>query len=422
MAKATNETQQGPAAEWVEISKLTMWVKNPRKNDENVARVVDSIKRFGFGAPIVARRENGEVIAGHTRLKAAMRLKLAQVPVRYLDISEHEAHLLALADNRLNELSPWDVDGLQEVMGEFSLGDLDLAGWSGEDIEAMGLELLDGGLGDSSSGEVSEDEVPDPPTVAITKLGDVWELGRHRLICGDSTLPVTFAQLMRDDRAGLMTTDPPYGLSVTGGTHDPREPNYLKGADRKTIANDELTGENLERFLRAAFKASLARLSPGASWYIWYAGTETRGFMNAADELGGFKHVLMWVKPNFVFGRCDYHYRHEPCLYGWVPGAAHAWLGSRNQSSVFEVARDGAVGELKHPTVKPVRLYTIPIENHLGSDGSVLDPFSGSGPAFSAAEQTGRRCFGVELSPNFCDVIVERWESLTGGKAVRRSA
>jgi ParB-like chromosome segregation protein Spo0J len=135
-----------PAAEWVEVSKLTMWVKNPRKNDENVARVVESIKRFGFGAPIVARKENGEIIAGHTRLKAALVLKLKQVPVRYLDISEHEAHLLALADNRLNELSPWDVDGLQEVMGEFSLEDVALAGWSSEDIEKMGGDLAYGGL------------------------------------------------------------------------------------------------------------------------------------------------------------------------------------------------------------------------------------------------------------------------------------
>jgi ParB-like chromosome segregation protein Spo0J len=131
----------GPAAEWVEVSKLTPWLKNPRRNDENVARVVESITRFGFGAPLVARKENGEVIAGHTRLKAAMRLKLAQVPVRYLDISEHDAHLLALADNRLNELSPWDVDGLQEVMSEFSLEDVALAGWSSADIEKMGAEL-----------------------------------------------------------------------------------------------------------------------------------------------------------------------------------------------------------------------------------------------------------------------------------------
>jgi site-specific DNA-methyltransferase (adenine-specific) len=418
MAKANNETQQGPAAEWVDISKLSLWVKNPRKNDENVARVVESIKRFGFGAPLVARKENGEVIAGHTRLKAAIKLKLKQVPVRYLDISEHEAHLLALADNRLNELSPWDVDGLQEVMGEFSLADIDMAGWSSADLTELGVEFLDGEAL-SEPAEVVEDEIPEPPKVPVTKPGDVWELGRHRLICGDSTLPATLAKLMGDDRAGLMTTDPPYGVEVCGGSHDPRASTYRAG---KTIANDELTGENLERFLRAAFKASLAHLSPGASWYVWYADKETRSFMNAADEIGGFKHVLAWVKPNFVFGRSDYHYRHEPCLYGWVPGAAHSWLGSRNQSTVFEVARDGAVGELKHPTVKPVRLYTIPIENHLGSDGIVLDPFSGSGPAFSAAEQTGRQCFGVELSPAYCDVIVERWENLTGGKAQRRTA
>jgi ParB-like nuclease domain len=142
----------GPAAEWVEVSKLTPWVKNPRRNDENVARVVESIKRFGFGAPLVARRENGEVIAGHTRLKAAIKLKLKQVPVRYLDISEHDAHLLALADNRLNELTPWDVEALQDVMSEFSLEDVALAGWSAEDLEKMGSSMFGGETSEPGEG------------------------------------------------------------------------------------------------------------------------------------------------------------------------------------------------------------------------------------------------------------------------------
>lgn len=152
MAKAAQETQQGPAAEWVDVGSLRQWAKNPRNNTANVARVVESIKRFGFGAPLVARRENGEVIAGHTRLKAALKLKLKQVPVRYLDISEHEAHLLALADNRLNELSPWDVDGLQEVMSNFELSDLDLAGWSAEDLEKMGSSMFGGETSEPGEG------------------------------------------------------------------------------------------------------------------------------------------------------------------------------------------------------------------------------------------------------------------------------
>jgi len=414
------------AAEWVAIDQLKEWGRNPRLIDEaQIQRVAESIKRFGFSAPIVARLEDGEIIAGHTRYKAARKLGLHKVPVRFMQLDPADAHLLALADNRLTELTPWNDAELYDLLGEFGLESAALAGWSSEDLEQMGSDLLKGdgtGTGDGKPSDVDEDEPGDPPPEPITKPGDLWLLGKHRLLCADATKRASYERLLEGTRAHLMVTDPPYGVSVTGGTHDPRDPNYRKGPDRKTIANDSITGEKLRDFLKAAFTEAGACMVPGASWYVWYAGTETRAFIDAAELLGGFRHILMWVKPNFVFGRCDYHYRHEPCLYGWLPGAGHTWRGSRDQSSVFELSRDGAVAELKHPTVKPVKLYSVPIENHLEPGQIVLDPFSGSGPAFSAAEQTGRICYGTELDPAFCDVIVDRWERLTGAKAERRRA
>lgn len=410
-----------PPAIWVATDKLRPWAKNPRKNDHAVDKVCASITRWGFGAPLIARQENGEVIAGHTRLKAALKLKLKMVPVRYLPLSEEQAHQLALADNKLGEEASWDDGALLEILSQWSTADRDLAGWSDKDMAA--LERAAG-----VDQDVTEDDIPELPDEPVTQLGDCWRLGRHLLVCGDSTDQHTYEKLrMLSGRtgpfAGLMVTDPPYGVSVTGGVHDPRDPNYRKGGREKlTIGNDELTGEALQAFLHKAFTCAATVLAPGAAWYVWYAGTESPAFISAAGVLGGFKHQLIWVKPHFVFGRSDYHYRHEPCLYGWTPGAGHAWLGDRKQTSVFDLARDDEVAALKHPTVKPVGLYAISLRNHLGTDGAVLDPFAGSGPAFSAAEQLERTCYGIELSPGYCDVIVERWQNLTGGKAVRSSA
>jgi len=404
-----------PPAVWVATSELKPWIKNPRRNDHVVDDVAESMKRFGFGAPLVARLANGEIIAGHTRLKAALKLKFPQVPVRYLDLSEKEAHLLAAADNRLGEKAQWDERALLELLSEYAPGDRTLAGWSDKDLAALERAAKIGN-------DVVEDEPPPVPKVPITKPGDVWQLGRHRLICGDSTKPETYERLLHGRRVGLMATDPPYGVEAKTGTRNPFSPAYKKGEARnRSIENDELKKGDLEEFLRAAFEACAPTLSPGASWYIWFAGTHSREFIAATDQLGGFKHQLVWIKGKFVFGRSDYHYKHEPCLYGWTLGAAHTWLGSRDQCSVFELKLDKAVGELVHPSVKPVELYAIPIRNHLGADGAVLDIFAGTGPAFSAAEQLDRICYGIELAPGYCDVIVQRWEKLSGQGATRES-
>lgn len=402
------------------LAKLIPYAKNARTHSEaQVAAIAGSIREFGFTNPILLDEHDG-IIAGHGRVMAAMKLALIEVPtITLAGLTEVQKRAYIIADNKLALDAGWDAELLALELQDIRAQGFDLAytGFSTEELE----NLIRGTQPSGPESEVKEDTAPEPPKNPITKAGDVWLLGRHRLICGDSTDPRVIKTLMDGRVSGLMVTDPPYGVSVVGGTHDPRAATY-KRDPTLTIQNDELTGDKLRAFLRSAFEASMPALAAGASWYVWFAGSETRAFIESAEVLGGFRHMLVWVKPNFVFGRSDYHYRHEPCLYGWRPGAAHTWLGDRKQSSVFELSRDGAVAPSTHPTVKPVELYAIPIRNHLGADGALLDPFAGSGPAFSAAEQLGRTCYGVELAPGYCDVIVERWQTLTGQKATRKSA
>lgn len=402
------------AAEWVPIDELHVWKDNPRKNDgAPVKKVAESIHRFGFASPIIARR-NGEIIAGHTRYKAAKQLKLDRVPVRYMDLEPDAAHLLALADNRTAEEAEWDDAMLSAVLGQLESQGADLASTGFDEKE---LERL---LRDVSADSDADGEVIEPPADPITKPGNLWLLGNHRLLCGDSTKAEDVGRLMAGAKADLLNTDPPYGVSVAGGTHDPRDTkNYRSGGE---IENDGLTGDSLAKFLEAAFANAKKHLSAGASWYVWYADTETAAFLRATQSLGGMRHILVWVKPNFVFGRCDYHYRHEPVMYGWTPGAGHRWYGDRTQDSVWE-AKVGVDLEKKlHPTSKPISIAARPIQNHTQRGDVVADMFLGSGTTLIAAEQLGRKCYGMEISPAYCDVIVKRWETMTGQTATLESA
>lgn len=414
------------------LDELLPWARNARTHsDAQIAQIAASVREWGFTNPVLVD-EHGGIIAGHGRVLAARKLELVDVPTIVLaGLTEAQKAAYVIADNRLALNAGWDLEMLGAELQRLDELEFDVA-LLGFDDKELDQILRDYGSG---AGEVVEDEPPEPPKDPVTKLGDVWLLGQHRLVCGDCTDPTVLSALCDGRKAGLMVTDPPYGVSVVGGTHDPRDPAYrgktaTERDPRKTYAhdrpslmldNDQLTGADLQAFLCRALENVVPVLARGASWYVWFAGTQMRAFIGATDLIGGFRHQLVWVKPNFAFGRCDYHYRHEVCFYGWTEGAAHTWLGDRKQSSVFELARDGAVAPLTHPTVKPVALYSIPIANHLGADGLLIDPFAGSGPAFSAAEQLGRTCYGVELSPAYCDVIVERWQALTSGKATRAS-
>lgn len=381
------------AAEWADVGSLVPWKENPRKNDgEPVRRVMESIKKFGFSAPIVARRANREVIAGHTRLKAAQALGIDSVPVRFLDISERDAHLLAVADNKLGEYSEWD-ESVFKVLSEYSLAEAEIAGFTSSDFEA------------ALAGEADEPDAEAVPTKgeARTKLGDIYELGQHVLVCGDSTKPECFHAALGETKVSLYFTDPPYGVSYVGGT-----------ADKLTIENDGI-GE-FGAILDGAFANMLKHALPGSPWYVCSpSGPEHIDFASRLRALGVLRQGLVWLKSAFVMGRSDYHYRHENIYYGWTPGAAHYFVDDRKQDSVWEFAKPSA--NKIHPTMKPVDLVERAIGNSSLPGDIVMDPFTGSGTTLMACEHMGRRFRGIELSPHYCDAIVARYEAETQTKA-----
>ncbi len=412
----SNGTQKGRiAAEWIPIDQIKPWEGNPRDNKQAIEKVAQSIKRFGFGAPIVARRSNSEIIAGHTRVEAARQLGLTAVPVRFLDLNEAEARLLALADNKLGEIATWEDDRLRETLRGYSEQDIALAGWS----TASAAKLL-------GAEPVTEDSVPDVPVTPVSSAGTLWCLGDHRLLCGDSTNSENVARLMGKNQAGLMNADPPYGIAYTDEARVAAERAHGRPQRKQKwengIENDELVdGEKLQRFLETAIRSALDFLKPATAFYLWHVVTTQDVFASAASSAELLiSRQIVWVKPSLVFGFGDYHIKHELCFYGWRRGHRPEFYGARNQDTVWAIGQDVSNSKKQHPTQKPVELFARPIRNHTKEGEIVYEPFSGSGSQFIAAEQLGRRCYGLELSPAYCDVIVERWENLTGGKATRQ--
>jgi len=409
------------AAVWVPLADLKPWAQNPRKNAAAIQPVLESIRRFGFGAPILARRADGEIIAGHTRLAAAVELGLDRVPVRYLDLDPADAHLLALADNRLGEIAEWDDAQLLALLGDLRQQDSEaaaVAGWSDGEIDSLlkaaGDELLRDADGERA---VIEDDAPVDRADELrekwqTARGQMWQAGEHRILCGDSTKAEDVARVMGSDVAVVMHTDPPYGVDVCGGTHDPRdEKNYGSGG---RVANDALDDAALTELLHAALTNAAKHMAPGAAFYVWHPPTRAALFLETVRRvLAPHRQIVIWSKQNFVFGRQDYHWQHEPCLYGWLPGAAHTWLGSRNQSTVWTAPPVGADLEKKlHPTAKPLFLAARAIQNHARDGEVVIEPFSGSGSTLVAAEQTGRACRAIELEPKYVAVALERLSAM----------
>ena len=403
-----------PKVESVPLAKFTPAPWNPRMiREERFKNLCDSIEadpEFLWRRPVLAMLD-GTIYAGNMRYRAAAHLGRKSIPAIVEDVPEQLAKERALRDNA--QWGDWNDDQLAEMVYQMAA--------SGSDVKLLGIEedelarLLGLTGADGTEGLTDPDELPENvPT--RSKRGDLWLLGGHRVLCGDATSAEDVARVMGGELATLMVTDPPYGVSVAGGTHDPRdEKNYRSGG---TIENDGLTGDRLRDFLAGVFAQAVERLSPGAAWYCFYAGAETRAVMDACERLGGFRHVLVWVKPHFVFGRSDYHYRHEPVMYGWVPGAAHVWLGDRTQDSVWEYEIGGDLAKKQHPTSKPVEVMSKPIRNHCQNGEVVYDPFLGSGTTLIACEQLGRKCYGLEIAENYVDVILQRWENFTGKTAV----
>jgi site-specific DNA-methyltransferase (adenine-specific) len=407
------------AAEWVPLEDVRPWKDNPRKNEgEPVRKVKESIQRFGFGAPILARRANGEIIAGHTRWKAAKELGLERVPVRYLDLDPADAHLLALADNRLSEEAQWDDELLGGILADLRAQGAELALSGFDDKELVKL------LAHPMDVEEDEDAVAEPPAEPRSKLGEVYELGSHRLMCGDASLVDHWESLMGGVKADLIWTDPPYGVSYVGGrSRDPRNRKHVENA--MTVANDAMTVEQLTAFLRDTLGLASTYVKPGGVWYVAAPpGPPSLAFGQVLTELEVWRQTLVWVKSAFVFGRSDYHYRHEYIFYGWSPGAAHHALESRTQDTIWEFDRNAhshRTGQVEHPTMKPIGLVERALANSSNPGELVMDCFAGSGTTLIAADKLQRRACLMELDPGYCDVIRDRWakweEKLAGSKA-----
>jgi len=393
----TQETKES-AAEWVERSVLKPWDKNPRNNADNVKRVMASIQRFGFAAPILARRADGEVIAGHTRLLAAEALGMERVPVRYLDLDPGEAHMLAIADNRLTEKSEWDNDLLMAQLDSMGLDNAELVGFDSADLEEIAKDILR----DASQGEVAEvdDVVKAPERV---ELGEVWKLGRHTIVCGDSTKEESWRQ--KPAQPCMMVTDPPYGVE-----YDPewRQEAFGKDADRSTgqVLNDD-----------NASWTSVYKLAEASVAYVWHGGKHASVVAKDLQDVGfDIRAQVIWAKDGHVISRGHYHWEHEPCWYGVQSDGSASWIGDRSQTTVWKISKKREDGN-NHSTSKPLECMARPIRNH-GFE-LVVDPFLGSGTTLLAAEQLNRTCFGIELNPEYADIVIERWERLTGQTATK---
>jgi DNA modification methylase len=398
-----NHDANEAAAEWVPVDRLRAWKDNPRRNQHAVSHVAASIRRFGFGAPILARRENGEVIAGHTRLLAARELGLERVPVRFLDLDPADAHLLALADNKTAELADWDDEVLGAVLADLAEQKLDLTagtGFSDAEIE----RLIAGADEDATTTEDSEVELGKTDELLAkwkVKPGQLWEIPSgtvedraHRLACGDARSAADVARLFDGERAAWIWTDPPYGVSYEGKTRD-----------ALTIQNDGADG--LAALLQQAFAAADAVLVDGAPFYICHpTGPLSLVFGAEIQRLGWRLHQqLVWVKDTMVLGHSDYQLKHEGVFYGWK-GKNRPWFGGRDRVSTLEVERP-KVSEL-HPTSKPLKLIEVTLSNSSRPGDLGYEPFGGSGSTFVAAEQLGRLVFGLEIEPKYCAVILER--------------
>lgn len=398
------------------VGSVRPYDNNPRQNHAAVEAVAHSIKTYGFRQPIVVDG-SGTIICGHTRLKAAQSLGLNEVPVHVArDLAPEQVKALRIADNKLHELATWDNALLAVELDELTdLGvDLGLLGFTPEQIAAITNEPI------GTEGETDPDDVPEPQSAAsvVTQRGDLWVLGNHRLLCGDSTDARDVDRLMDGHQAALVATDPPYLVDYRGD-----RPND-SGKDWSDVYREvEIT--DADQFFRGVFTNVLRVLAPHAAVYCWHAHKRQALISRVWEDLGILDHQqIVWVKPTPVFGRVYWHFRHEPCMMGWRKGSQPVHDSDHSFDSVWEVDWEGKsriVGN-EHPTQKPVELFARPMRKHTNVGDICFEPFSGSGSQLIAAEQLGRRCFAMELEPVFVEVAVRRWEKFTGKTAQRMPA
>ena len=425
---------------WVEIDSIIPYARNPRKHrDMGIDKVAASIKEYGFRQPIVVNSEN-VIVAGHSRYFAAKRLNMLTVPVHQaIDLSDAQIKAYRIADNRTHEESLWDNELLS-----LELEELEENGFSLEQT-AFDVSQLDEFLSGNHANEDKVDILPSLPIIATVQMGDVWQLGNHRLVCGDATDAACYGALLGASKVNMVYTDPPYNV------------NYQAKAG--SIANDKLSSEQFYLLLQKTFANVVASMKGGAPIYVSYSEKETECFYRVLRESGLLQSsCLIWIKNQLVLGRGDYHCKHEPIWYGWKGGAKHVWHGGRKQTTLanaddilplskvgegqyllqyanlnviisgenvkVEVIEDNLLNENKpqrselHPTMKPIALLERLIKNSSARGEVVLDAFGGSGSTLIACENLNRHARLIELEPKYCDVIIQRWQNLTGKIAI----
>ena len=383
------QTAQRIQITYKKVTELRPYKNNPRKNNAAVEYVAKSIQQFGFKNPIILGK-NDEIVCGHTRLKAALQLGLTEVPCIYAsDLTDEQIRAYRLADNKTAERATWDDALLAVELDELNF-----------DMTAFGFDPI--------RLDPKEDENFDIDKAleeeSFVQLGDVWTLGRHRLMCGDSTKSEDFVRLMDGKRANLCVTDPPYNAAYEGGTG-------------MTIINDKMSREAFYSFLLAAFTNIYNALVDGGAFYAFHSDAEKVNFFNATVNAGfHYSTTCIWAKNSLVIGRMDYQMQHEPVIYAFKDTAKHKWYSDRKQTTIWEF--DRPTRSKLHPTTKPISLICYPIQNSSAPNEIVLDAFGGSGSTLIACEQTERICFTMELDPKYASVIVKRYAEIAGNNAI----
>ena len=446
--------------ELIPIDKINPAPYNPRKDlqpgDPEYEKLKRSIQEFGLVDPLVWNERTGNLVGGHQRLKIMQEMGETEAHVSVVDLDDEREKALNIALNKIS--GDWNLPLLKDLLEELDAGvlDVEITGFDIDEIEGLMTQFHD-------PNKVKEDEAPPPPEEPITKPGDLWLLGRHRLLCGDATIITDVERLMGGKKADMVFTDPPYNVNY--GEKASMLNDYQKGhRNTSSIKNDNMKKDDFLRFLIDSFKSIYVALCPGGAFYICHAESTGLEFRKAVLEAGFLlKQCIIWAKNSLVIGRQDYQWKHEPILYGWKPGAAHRWYGGRKNTTViednaqvviekqddhaiihlslglqqlaikvsdYEVIFDGddnltTVWRIEkpqrndvHPTMKPVGLCARAIGNSSKPGEIVLDVFGGSGSTLIAAEQLNRTCYMMELDPIYCDVIIKRWENFTGQKAV----
>jgi len=384
--------------EMIPVAEIIPYEQNPRKNDKAVDIVAKSIKEFGFKQPIVID-QNNVIIAGHTRLKAAQKLNIKEVPIVWADdLTPEQVKAYRIMDNKSHEYTEWDIDTLKTELTELKdlEYDLDLTGFTENELN----DLL------PNETKEEEFEIPKEPKYKIEQ-GEIWKLGNHRLMCGDATKKEDVDKLMDGQKADMVFTDPPYGVGYE------EKSDRLGNKEHNKITGDENIN-SAKVIWKGAFQNIYDSLKEGGSYYLTAPQGGDQMMMMMMEGNIKCKHELIWVKPTPVFsmGRLDYDYQHEPILYGWK--GTHEFIGAgKFKKSIWEIGRDS--GKL-HPTMKPVELISNSLLNSSKSKEIIMDVFGGSGTTLIACEQLNRKCFMMEIDPYYCSVIIERWEKLTGNK------